>query len=110
MHDPDMTIPDLLGAALDANNLTQEEAAARLGVKQPTVNRWLSGKDTPADKHVPALVELTGLPQDQILEALHRQRLSSASMPTRVASLEAEVAALRTTLDEVLALVRELPR
>lgn len=110
-----MTIAEILGEHLTQNGLTQDEAATLLGVTQPTVNRWLLGNSTPKDEHVPKIMEMTGLSRPEVLEACHRQRVLGAGLTTRVATLEADLVALRTELGgvhaqllEVQALLRSL--
>lgn len=108
MYNPGMTIAEVLADTLDAKSLTQDEAAARLGVKQSAVSRWIAGKDAPSDTYVPALVKLTGLSKSKVLDAIHQQRTSRATMPSRITILEREVAALRSELTRVVQLLEGL--
>lgn len=70
-----MGIADVLKARVDSEpGLTQQAVAARFGVQQATVNRWLWGKSVPEDNHVDELIDFTGLNRDQVLAAIHTQR------------------------------------
>jgi len=40
-------------------NLTQEDFAQMVGVKQPTVHSWIYGKKFPEPRHVRKIVEVT---------------------------------------------------
>lgn len=107
MYEDGMTIAAVLADTLRAKDLTQTAAAELLGVRQPVVSRWIRGENTPADEHVAALVKLTGLTRNQVLSAIHAQRLDRATIPARMAALEEEVAALRA---EIASLVQQLER
>ena len=47
--------------------LTQTELASLLGVTQQTVSRWELGTDAPAPRLQPKLVEVLGIPPDDLL-------------------------------------------
>lgn len=102
-----MTISEVLADYLAHGDLTQDDAARLLGVKQPTVQRWVSGKDTPSDRYVPAIVKMTGVPKARVLDAIHAQKLRAKSLPSRVTALEQEVRQMRAQMTEVLALLRD---
>lgn len=107
MYKKGMTISEVLADALARTDLTQDDAARLLGVKQPTVQRWVTGKDTPSDRYVSAIVKMTGISERRILDAIHAQKLKARSLPSRVAALETEVRQMRSEMSEVLALLRE---
>lgn len=96
-----MTIGDILGEYMANKRLTQQDVADVFGVSQSAVNRWIAGKDNPTDKHVSTIVELSGRPRSEVLEILHRQRVTGTTTVRRVAALETDVAQLRTDLDRL---------
>ncbi len=53
--------------AREAKHISQKEIALSLGVSQPTVSEWESGKKNPAGKNLIALSELLGCSVDFIL-------------------------------------------
>ena len=50
---------------LEQHELTQKEFAARLGLQQPSVARWLRRNSVPADR-VPEVARITGLPYSRL--------------------------------------------
>lgn len=51
------------------HNLTQPQAAQRLGLTEPTLSRYESGKRMPRLKRAAKLSEITGIPLDQFVMA-----------------------------------------
>lgn len=100
-----MTIGEVLADTLTTKSLTQDEAAAAIGVKQSAVSRWISGKDAPKAEYVAAIVKFTGLAEAKVVAAIHQQRRSHASVPARVTALERELAAVREDLQRVVQLL-----
>lgn len=65
-------------AALRSNGHRQRDVAARLGVTEPTVSRWIAwardhetGVPIPADA-LPVLAEMTGIPATELRPDLAR--------------------------------------
>lgn len=52
----------LIRAERERQQLTQRELAARVGVEQPTINRWERGKSEIRDHHKAALAAALGVP------------------------------------------------
>lgn len=50
--------------------LTQEEAARKLGLKEPTLSRYENGRRIPTLTRAAKLSEQTGIPIDQFVEAV----------------------------------------
>lgn len=48
-------------AAMKAKNLNQTSTAKKIGVSQPTVSRWLSGKQDIPDEYLDPLADLLGI-------------------------------------------------
>jgi predicted transcriptional regulator len=107
MYKRGMTISEVLADYLARGDLTQDDAARILGVTQPTVQRWVVGKDTPSNRYVPAIVQMTGLSERKVIDAIHAQKLKARSLSSRVTALESEVLQMRSDLREVLALLRD---
>lgn len=101
MYQDGMAISALLAARIEARGISQTVAAAELGVAQSVVSRWLRGDNTPGDEQVPQLVKFLGVGKQQVLAALHEQRVNRASLSLRVDRLEAEMAELRATLQAI---------
>lgn len=57
-----------LKAYLEMIVMTQQELANKLGVTQPTVNRWCQKKDCPRLKDIPKIAEALGITNAQALE------------------------------------------
>lgn len=55
-----------LKAARVNQNLTQEEAAKRLGVQKETVSNWERGKSFPSTKLIPKITELYKVNYDDL--------------------------------------------
>jgi transcriptional regulator with XRE-family HTH domain len=53
--------------ALKKAGLSQAEAARRLGYKQSTFNRWMTGARRPDDKEIAAFAQLTGASEDALI-------------------------------------------
>jgi transcriptional regulator with XRE-family HTH domain len=53
-------------------SLTQVELAERMGVSQPTISDWLSGKTSPSAKKLKELSSITGVSIDELLGATPR--------------------------------------
>lgn len=47
--------------------ITQNELATRVGVKQPTVWEWINGKSKPSAERLKELSKVTGLSIDKLL-------------------------------------------
>jgi predicted transcriptional regulator len=105
MYTVGMTIAEVLADTLATKSLTQDEAAARLGVKQSAVSRWIAGKDAPKAEYVPALVRLTGLSETRVVAAIHQQRRTQGTVAARVTALERELAEVREDLQRVVQLL-----
>lgn len=96
------TIGELLDIERQRRGITSTVLAAKLGVTQPTVSRWLKGNDTPNDDRVDALAAFLNLPPDDVVRALHAQRTSRPTVEVRVAALESQVADLKRTLERLV--------
>lgn len=71
---------------LNEQNLRQEEFAARLGVEQATVSRYLSGKRMPTRRILEVIVEITSgrvTPNDFMGGAPSQKAPSEASAAPR---------------------------
>lgn len=111
MYKSGMTIAEVLAECIARRGLTQEAAAVELGVKQATVNRWLSGQHTPALDRAPLLARFCQITDRQAETAiLLQQKRGANSLPVRVANLEAQVSELQAELAEQSALLRRLLR
>lgn len=53
---------------LDQQQISQTELAQRVGVSQPTVWGWLSGKSLPAATTLKKLAVVTGMTVDELLD------------------------------------------
>lgn len=53
---------------VEANGLTQQALADRLGVERTTVSQWLSGYYAPSRKALEKMSSLTGLSLDELLD------------------------------------------
>jgi transcriptional regulator with XRE-family HTH domain len=51
--------------------ISQSELARRLGVSQPTVSDWISGKKTPSGDKVLSLAKEMGIPPERVLKQLY---------------------------------------
>jgi transcriptional regulator with XRE-family HTH domain len=58
---------DRLKQYLEDEELTQTEFAALVGVKQPTVWDWISGRCLPMPKRLRMLSRITGISIDELL-------------------------------------------
>lgn len=56
-----------LKAARVNAELTQEEAAKRIGVNKSTLQKWESGKCYPSTKHIPKITEVYNIGYDDII-------------------------------------------
>jgi transcriptional regulator with XRE-family HTH domain len=70
---------------LDDNELTQAEFAGRMGVSQPTVYGWLSGK-LPSAETLKELSQQTGLTIDELLDHVTPIRKAAARPASTPAS------------------------
>jgi len=52
-------------------NLTQMELAEKLGVSQPLVSRWMSGKCMPRVKTIQKIALVTGCTEEELLMYLY---------------------------------------
>lgn len=107
-YNADMTISELLTERLADGSTTQDEAALRLGVSQATVNRWKNGKSAPEAKHSPTLAAFLHLSEEEVVRAIHRQKLASPTQ--RIDALERQVAELTQMVRDLRDLVRERGR
>lgn len=53
---------------LAKHELTQQQFADRIGVKQPTVWEWLNGHSTPSTRNLRLISDETGLSVDELLQ------------------------------------------
>lgn len=60
---------------MDTSGKTQREIAVEMGVPQPAVSRWLSGKIIPKDGALDKLAEVLGVDADELLVELRHRRL-----------------------------------
>jgi transcriptional regulator with XRE-family HTH domain len=102
-----MTISEVLAECLSHDGLTQDDAATRLGVKQPTVQRWVTGKDVPSDRYVETIASLTGLTTARVLDAIHRQRMQRSTLPERVTALEGQISELTSLIRHLQARIEQ---
>lgn len=58
---------DILKRYLAAHEITQVAFAARVGVQQPTVSDWLSGRFRPSLNNLQAIAAETGLSLDALV-------------------------------------------
>ena len=47
--------------------MTQQQLADRLGVSQPLVHKWFSGKTIPRPKTIQKICDVTGLSQEEFI-------------------------------------------
>lgn len=62
-----MEIAARLQAAIDDAGLTQAEAGRRIGLKQPTINRYLRGRSAMPEEYVQRLARVTGFDLEVLL-------------------------------------------
>jgi transcriptional regulator with XRE-family HTH domain len=62
-----------LRAWLTASDITQLEFAREMGVSQPTVSDWLTGRTSPTAAKLKAIAARTGLSIDELLSAAQPQ-------------------------------------
>jgi len=62
-----LTAVDVLKRYLEEHKVTQVEFAERIGVHQPTVSDWLSGRFKPSLANLQAISAETGLSIDELL-------------------------------------------
>lgn len=60
-------------------DMTQEELARRVGVKQPTVWEWLNGDTLPSTSRLRTLARITGISMEELLSTDSNRRGSSSS-------------------------------
>jgi transcriptional regulator with XRE-family HTH domain len=53
------------------SEISQSELARRLGVSQPTVSDWISGKKTPSGDKVLSLAKEMGVTPERVLKFLY---------------------------------------
>lgn len=97
------TIAELLQRRIQEDAITQTALALKLGVSQPTVTRWLKGDNPPGPEHVGRIAEYLGLTIDDVVRAIHRQRVEGAG-----ASINDRLTALELAVDQLRAMVRVL--
>jgi transcriptional regulator with XRE-family HTH domain len=61
---------EVFAVAMASKGLTDQEAAATLGVSQPTVTRWRLGRYLPTDEHVAVVARFCGLPERDLRKTL----------------------------------------
>jgi hypothetical protein len=101
-YNPDMTISEVLAERLKQDGTTHEAAALALETTQPTVTRWVLGHNAPGPTKVPLLAAFTGLTEDQVAAAIHRQRVR-LTLIDRVAALEEQLAQVLEVLEQIQA-------
>ncbi len=57
-----MSIETIISNYLKENNLSQQEAADKLGVSQAALHNWLSGKNKPSGDHLKRIYEVCEVP------------------------------------------------
>lgn len=59
---------DQLRTYMERKGITQAQLAELIGVSQPTVCEWLSGRSTPSTRRLITISKKTGLSVDQLLK------------------------------------------
>lgn len=69
----DSTLPavNFIEKHLNDAGISQSELARRLGISQPTVSDWISGKKRPSGDKVLALAKELGIPPERVLKHLY---------------------------------------
>ena len=70
-HDGRLRAVDFIEKYLTDSGISQSELARRLGVSQPTVSDWISGKKKPGGDKVLALAKELGIPAERVLRHLY---------------------------------------
>lgn len=79
-----MNTTDLLHAVRAAHGLPSNYALARfLDVRETTLWRWSSGRNTPDDPTAARLAELAGLDPDSVVAAMHAERAQTEAERAR---------------------------
>lgn len=71
-----LPVPSMAGNIREcrrAADITQEQLASRLGVRQNVVSKWEKGRARPAISALPALAWALGVSVDRLLQGLHPQ-------------------------------------
>ena len=66
---------DALRTYLESGKLTQKELAARLGIKQPSVAKWLEKGQVPP-RRVRDVAQITGIPASKLCPEIFGKRPS----------------------------------
>lgn len=56
-------------------NLTQDEAAAKIGIKQPSYSRYEDGTSWPRPSKLPEIEKITGIPREKLRPDIYVQRV-----------------------------------
>lgn len=84
-NDPPMSLADALRRRM-GEEMTQDDAAAELGVAQSQVGRWLNGTSLPSPANYPALMEFLDISENEIALMVHRSR--RLTTPQRLDAIE----------------------
>lgn len=103
------TITELLAAHKARKGLTDAEMAAAVGVGQPAVSDWVTGRRIPDDRRAAELAALLGIPEDDVAMAIsYARRRKAKDMDEAMAlitQLQGQVLRLERELSEVRRLV-----
>lgn len=94
-------LADLLKAEMKRRRLTQEQAAAEMQVKQPTINRWLTGAAVPKPLYFDRLATFLDVDEDTVVRAAHLQQQRRRTAEQDFAVLEQRIAELEADLEQV---------
>lgn len=73
-------IADKIKALREANSMTQNEVAKRLGVTRSGVNAWEMGLSTPSTMYIVELAHLFSVSADYLLEIGHKEMLDISGL------------------------------
>jgi hypothetical protein len=63
------------------DRFSQKEACEELGVAQPTLSQWLSGRMLPRPEHFPAIAAFLGVTLDQVLRMIYESSVLRTQDP-----------------------------
>lgn len=98
--EPSTEVAAIINDALQASELNQSDLARAVGVTQPTVSRWRSGKSLPDRAHFEAIESALGLDPGTLRAAIGAAEMS---MGERLKAMEEEVQELRGLVATLLA-------